>query len=773
MRWAQNALIVLIFLDILGHDPARAQDECRAEPWYCVIAEALSAGREAIRQAEDGQGHLGGEWTHNAWAALALLNQRVHPGPLSPRLEFQRLPELDQALVVRLLVGAILEDPAAQAPIVPPSARRTAVLAWALADYLPTGGPNDVGLPWTIVVVVENLVGSLQLAAASRAGWADRPGDPPDVITTYLVARALAHSNNIIEVPVPDDQLGGLAVELINHDGGSGARPGEASGSAATASLLALEGWVLGRGFEPEVAALLAWLDAHYAVDGVEGPAQPHDPYYFFWVLGSAIATVELNGLLPGRRVPANLGYPHVVPGVAFDLAYTLLRWQDPAGRWGLGFAGSPPGDWTAHALAMLALDPPWVHTCGDDDGDWVCSIDDTCPELPNPDQADEDEDGVGDACDTCPKVVNRRQTDSDGDGVGDVCDRFQCVPDGGAEVCDGRDNDCDGLLDRTADGSPLVVEGSCATGFAGACAAGALVCREGFGPLCKAAVARQPETCDGTDEDCDGHIDEGTRLECGGCGLQERCDGADDDCDGRVDEGAACGAGLRCRYGACVVPCTRNRDCGDFEVCGEGHCLGLCARVDCPAPATCDPRTGLCLPCPDCPPDPCAAGVCPPTSLCDAGTCRFSCARISCAFGEVCLDGTCVADVCGGGVCAPHEVCLEGRCRLDDCDPARCGPGEVCAEGRCQADVCAQARCPRWERCVVRRGTAQCVADWVDAPPLPDVEPPDAGRPDAEPDAEPDAAMPDAALDAALPDAAAVEHVPSPGGCQAVPGRW
>ena len=76
-----------------------------------------------------------------------------------------------------------------------------------------------------------------------------------------------------------------------------------------------------------------------------------------------------------------------------------------------------------------------------------------------------------------------------------------------------------------------------------------------------------------------------------------------------------------------------------------------------------------------------------------------------------------------------------------------------------------------------MRRGTAQCVADWVDAPPLPDVEPPDGG-PDAGPDAEPDAALPDAALsdaalDAALPDAAAVEHVPSPGGCQAVPGRW
>jgi hypothetical protein len=183
MRWAQNALIVLIFLDILGHDPARAQDECRAEPWYCVIAEALSAGREAIRQAEDGQGHLGGEWTHNAWAALTFLNQRVHPGQLSPRLEFQRLPELDQALVVRLLVGAILEDPAAQAPIVPPSARRTAVLAWALAEYLPTGGPNDVGLPWTIVVF-DLAYTLLQWQDANGAGGATASPAAPRAGTT-------------------------------------------------------------------------------------------------------------------------------------------------------------------------------------------------------------------------------------------------------------------------------------------------------------------------------------------------------------------------------------------------------------------------------------------------------------------------------------------------------------------------------------------------------------------------------------------------------------
>ena len=71
--------------------------------------------------------------------------------------------------------------------------------------------------------------------------------------------------------------------------------------------------------------------------------------------------------------------------------------------------------------------------------------LNDNCPEISNPDQADTDEDNVGDACDgngdadsildvldNCPQVDNEDQADTDGDDVGDVCD----------------DDDDDGILD-------------------------------------------------------------------------------------------------------------------------------------------------------------------------------------------------------------------------------------------------------------------------------------------------------------------------------------
>lgn len=63
-----------------------------------------------------------------------------------------------------------------------------------------------------------------------------------------------------------------------------------------------------------------------------------------------------------------------------------------------------------------------------DGDGDGIADSCDSCPAIPNADQADSDGDGVADACDNCADVANPGQSDVDGDGVGDVCDGTGCA---------------------------------------------------------------------------------------------------------------------------------------------------------------------------------------------------------------------------------------------------------------------------------------------------------------------------------------------------------
>ena len=96
--------------------------------------------------------------------------------------------------------------------------------------------------------------------------------------------------------------------------------------------------------------------------------------------------------------------------------------------QWRVGWTIWRPRGWSensSHAFALLILERSLGGVCLDTDEDGLCGVDDNCPDVPNPDQADEDEDGIGDACDNCPKVINRSQEDTDMDGVGDACDRY------------------------------------------------------------------------------------------------------------------------------------------------------------------------------------------------------------------------------------------------------------------------------------------------------------------------------------------------------------
>jgi hypothetical protein len=86
--------------------------------------------------------------------------------------------------------------------------------------------------------------------------------------------------------------------------------------------------------------------------------------------------------------------------------------------------------------------------------------------------------------------------------GTGTVCNATPGSP--AAEICDGLDNDCDGVND---DGNPGG-GGACATGLQGPCATGALLCAAGsLG--CSQTVFPGQEVCNAVDDDCDGTPDD------------------------------------------------------------------------------------------------------------------------------------------------------------------------------------------------------------------------------------------------------------------------
>lgn len=91
-------------------------------------------------------------------------------------------------------------------------------------------------------------------------------------------------------------------------------------------------------------------------------------------------------------------------------------------------------------------------------DGDGVADVDDNCPAVINPDQADRDGDGFGDVCDFCFDVPTETNVDVDGDMLGDSCDN---CPD--AFNPDQADGDGDGLGDA-CDACPDVggIDGGC-----------------------------------------------------------------------------------------------------------------------------------------------------------------------------------------------------------------------------------------------------------------------------------------------------------------------
>jgi hypothetical protein len=153
---------------------------------------------------------------------------------------------------------------------------------------------------------------------------------------------------------------------------------------------------------------------------------------------------------------------------------------------------------------------------------------------------------------------------DTDRDGFADGED---CAPEdssshpGAWEVCDGVDNDCDGEVDE---GYDLDGDGYLADDAGCRMITDQLDCND----LDAAIHPGATETCDGRDEDCNGIVDDAVDADQDGYGAcedcddsdaflhpeaAEACDGLDNDCDGGIDEDwDADGDGVAGCFGDC-----------------------------------------------------------------------------------------------------------------------------------------------------------------------------------------------------------------------------
>lgn len=295
---------------------------------------------------------------------------------------------------------------------------------------------------------------------------------------------------------------------------------------------------------------------------------------------------------------------------------------------------------------------------------------------------------------------------------------------------CDGLDNNCDGAVDRLEGPNSERLQAPCGQSD-GECRRGVQYCIDGMiSEVCEGSVGPSDEVCNGRDDDCDGRTDE--RLERPQADLQEgvcrgarqrcergrwaepdyrdhardyerqerSCDGRDNDCDGDVDEDLDPPAADRDR-GVCeglVQQCQGNRgwrepryqDVDGFEQ-NESSCDGV--DNDCDGSVDEETERACEL----------AGGNCEGVQLCEGGALQMCRPRNGQGRPELCNgdDDDCDGTVDeGDALCPGDEECRSGRCNCPGVPGGDCGGAEVCREGVGCVCAAADRQCGPDETC-------------------------------------------------------------------------
>ncbi len=292
-------------------------------------------------------------------------------------------------------------------------------------------------------------------------------------------------------------------------------------------------------------------------------------------------------------------------------------------------------------------------------------------------------------------------------------------------EICDGEDNDCDGITDEGCD----CIDGQtrpCGQNE-GQCHQGTQTCANGHWGTCDGGVFPTDEVCNGADDDCDGLTDEGLHRSCqtacgtgqeiclsgqwSGCTApqptDEVCDNLDNDCDGMTDETlaqpcqTACGSGVEYCQGGSWVGCTAPQP--SPEICDniDNDCDGTtdegCSCID-GSQRACGKGTGACEPgrqvCRNGVWSDCLDEKGPELEICNDldDDCDGSTdedlvqpCQTACGMGrEVCVNGMwqgCSAPQPSGEICDGRDNDCDG---MTDEGSGLCGVNAECVQGEC-----------------------------------------------------------------------------------------